>query len=97
MSKGMYDIIRRPLVTEKGNDLRDEQNKYVFQVARDANKLEIRAAVEKMFDVRVFTVRTSIVRGKVKRVGRHAGKRPNWKKAVVALHPTDTIEIFEGV
>lgn len=96
-SKTMYDVLRRPLVTEKGNDLRDEENQYLFEVAMDATKPKIRAAVEQLFDVRVREVRTAIVRGKMKRVGRNFGKRANWKKAVVKLHPEDQIEIFEGV
>jgi large subunit ribosomal protein L23 len=95
--KTTYGILRRPLVTEKGNELRDERNQYLFEVAMDATKPTIRAAVEQLFDVRVTDVRTSIVRGKIKRVGRHSGKRANWKKAVVSLHPKDQIEIFEGV
>ena len=97
MRKSNYDILRRPLITEKGNLLRDEESKYVFEVARDANKNSIREAVEKVFDVRVRSVRTSIVRGKFKRVGRNVGKRANWKKAVVSVHPDDHIELFEGV
>jgi len=97
MSKTVYQILRRPLVTEKGNILRDENNEYLFEVAMDANKVRIRQAVEELFDVKVKGVRTSIARGKNKRVGRHVGKRPNWKKAVVSLHEGDHIEIFEGV
>lgn len=97
MSHTHYDILRRPLITEKGNILRDEESKYVFEVARDANKNTIREAVEKLFDVKVLSVRTSVVRGKWKRVGRNVGKRPNWKKAVVTVHPDDHIELFEGV
>ncbi len=97
MSKTVYQILRRPLVTEKGNILRDENNEYLFEVAMDANKIRIRQAVEELFDVKVKEVRTAIVRGKNKRVGRHVGKRPNWKKAVVSLREGDSIEIFEGV
>lgn len=96
-AKTVYEVLKRPLVTEKGNQLRDERNQYLFEVAMDATKPKIRAAVEQLFDVRVQEIRTAIVRGKVKRVGRHLGKRSNWKKAVVKLHPEDQIEIFEGV
>lgn len=96
-TKTVYEVLRRPLVTEKGNVLRDEDNQYLFEVAMDATKQKIRDAVEKLFDVRVQGVRTVIVRGKMKRVGRHFGKRNNWKKAVVRLHQDDKIEIFEGV
>ena len=71
--------------------------KVVFEVARDANKIEIRRAVEKLFKVSVTDVRTLVVRGKVKRVGRFTGQRPSWKKAFVTLKPGDNIEFFEGV
>lgn len=97
MSKTIYDVLRRPLVTEKGNALRDEQNKYSFEIARDANKQQVREAVEKLFNVRVRDVQTAVVRGKLKRVRRTVGKLPNWKKAIVTLHPEDQIQIFEGV
>ncbi len=97
MKGSLFQVIRRPLVTEKTNDQRDELNQYVFEVATDANKVEIRRAVESAFEVRVVDVRTSIVRGKQKRTRKGVGYAPNWKKAVVTLHPEDTIEIFEGV
>ncbi len=97
MNKNIYQVLRRPLVTEKGNILRDENNDYMFEVAMDANKVRIRQAVEDLFDVKVDGVRTAVVRGKNKRVGRHVGKRPNWKKAIVTLRDGDHIEIFEGV
>ena len=96
-TKTVYEVLRRPLVTEKGNVLRDDQNQYLFEVAMDATKAKIRDAVEKLFDVRVEGVRTVVVRGKLKRVGRHVGKRNNWKKAVVTLNSEDKIEVFEGV
>ena len=90
-------IIRRPIVlTEKSNRLR-EQNQVVFEVARDANKIEIRQAVQNLFKVTVVDVRTLVVRGKEKRVGRFAGRRPSWKKAFVTLKPGDNISFFEGV
>ena len=97
MSNTVYEVLRRPLITEKGNLLRDEDNKYVFEVAVDANKSAIRDAVEALFAVRVRGVCTSIVRGKKKRVGRNIGKQANWKKAIVTLYPGDQIELFEGV
>lgn len=97
MKGSLFQVIRRPLVTEKTNDLRDDLNQFVFEVAPDANKVEIRRAVEASFGVRVVDVRTSIVRGKQKRTRKGIGYAPNWKKAVVTLHPEDTIEIFEGV
>lgn len=91
-----YEILKRPLLTEKGQDLRDDEGKYLFEVAIAANKIEIAKAVSSLFGVRVVKVNTHVVRGKVKRVGRHMGKRPNWKKAVVTLHDDDYIDLFEG-
>ena len=102
-------IIKRPLLTEKGNRLRETggeafapaaenlRQKLMFEVARDANKIEIRDAVRKLFNVQVEDVHTQIVRGKKKRIGRFAGMRPHWKKAIVTLAPGQTIELFEGV
>ena len=93
-----HDIIIRPLVlTEKGESLKEEQNKFLFEVALKANKRQIRSAVEKLFQVGVVDVNTSIVRGKVSRLGKRYDKRPNWKKAVVTLREGDTIDFFEGV
>ncbi len=97
MANTAYQILKRPVVTEKTNDLRETANQYVFEVARGANKVTIRNAVESLFGVRVVDIRTAVVRGKVKRVRRHLGKRPNWKKAIVTLHADDNIELFEGV
>jgi large subunit ribosomal protein L23 len=89
-------IIRRPLVTEKSTDQKDLYHQYVFEVDRDANKIEIQAAVEQLFKVKVQKVRTCNVLGKMKRLGRKFGKRPDWKKAVVTLREGDRIEFFEG-
>lgn len=97
MANSIYQILKRPLVTEKTNALRDNLNDYTFEVATDANKLEIRQAVETLFGVNVKSVRTSIVRGKYRRTRRGTGQRPNWKKAVVTLHEGQMIELFEGV
>lgn len=91
------NIIRRPLVTEKGTSLRALGNQYIFEVERQATKHQIKDAVQKMFKVQVEQVRTLNIRGKVKRVGRNVGKRPNWKKAYVTLKEGSTIEFFEGV
>jgi large subunit ribosomal protein L23 len=103
-------IIKRPLLTEKGTRLRETggqpftpeegsevETKVLFEVAKDANKVEIRDAVERLFKVTVLDVRTQIVRGKLKRIGRFAGRRPHWKKAIVTLKAGDSIEFFEGV
>ncbi len=93
----IFRVLKRPLVTEKTNDLRDTDNQYVFEVNPDANKVEIRQAVESIFGVRVTDVRTVNVRGKVKRFRRQLGKRPNWKKAIVTLSGDDVIDVFEGI
>ena len=69
----------------------------MFEVARDANKIEIRQAVKKLFNVEVEEVRTVLVRGKMKRIGRFSGMRPNWKKAIVTLKAGQSVELFEGV
>jgi large subunit ribosomal protein L23 len=102
-------VIKRPLLTEKGSRLRetggqpgepakeDVEQQLLFEVAKDANKIEIRQAVEKLFNVHVTQVRTQIVRGKEKRIGRFTGRRPHWKKAIVTLQSGETIEFFEGV
>jgi len=96
--KSAQDIIIKPLImTEKGETLKEEQNKVLFKVSLQANKVEIKAAVEKLFSVNVEDVNTLIVRGKTSRLGRRMGKRPNWKKAVVTLREGDAIEFFEGV
>ena len=89
-------IIRRPLITEKSTDQKDLYHQYVFEVDRGANKVEIQMAVEQLFKVKVRQVRTCNVLGKVKRLGRKFGKRPDWKKAVVTLREGDRIEFFEG-
>jgi large subunit ribosomal protein L23 len=91
-----YDIVVRPIITEKSTLLKDAGNQYVFEVQRDANKIEIKKAVEKLFKVKVMSVHVSNMEGKKKRLGRFAGKKPDWKKAVVKLSPKDKITIFEG-
>ena len=103
-------IIKRPLLTEKTARLRetggaderaaegdDYAQQVVFEVVRDANKIEIRKAVEELFKVTVTQVRTLVARGKDKRVGKYSGRRPAWKKAVVTLKAGDSIAFFEGV
>jgi len=92
----IHDVLKRPVVTEKSTALREEENQYAFEVALDANKIEIRRAVESTFGVRVLDVRTQVVRGKMKRFRRGFGKKPNWKKAVVTLREGDFIDFFEG-
>jgi large subunit ribosomal protein L23 len=103
-------VIKRPLLTEKGTFLKETGGRpdealdpeqlspqLLFEVARDANKVEIRHAVEKLWSVTVVKVRTSVVRGKQKRRGRTMGRRPAWKRALVTLAPGQKIEFFEGV
>jgi large subunit ribosomal protein L23 len=91
------NIIKRPLLlTEKGNVLRETQQQYLFEVDRRANKIQIREAVESLFKVTVVEVRTMIVRGRMRRMGRGHAKTKNWKKAIVAVKEGDTIEFFEG-
>jgi large subunit ribosomal protein L23 len=87
-------IIKRPLLTEKGTAMGEEGNKVLFEVTMRANKIEIRKAVEKIYQVKVMTVHTQIVRGKMKRMGRNVGKRPNWKRAIVTLAQGATIDFF---
>jgi len=106
------EIIKRPLLTEKGTLLKETggqahgggevdpetlKSQLLFEVARDANKIEIRHAVEKLWNVDVLSVRTAVVRGKEKKMGRYIGRRSNWKKAVVTIAPGQNIEFFEGV
>ena len=90
-------IILRPLVTEKSTDFRVKEDKYAFEVDLKANKPEIKKAIEELFKVNVVGVHTMIVHGKVKRMGRFEGKRPNWKKAIVSLKKGEKIEFFETV
>ena len=90
------DIIRKPIfLTEKASRLREDQNKVVFEVVREANKIQIREAIQKLFGVSVVDVNTSQVRGKTKRMGRGYGKLRNWKKAVVTLKAGETIQFFD--
>jgi large subunit ribosomal protein L23 len=87
-------IIIRPILTEKSNGLEAAHNQYTFEVHRQANKIEIGKAVEQVFGVRVDKVRTMVVRGNIRRVGRFFGKTRQWKKAVVTLHPGDSIDFY---
>jgi large subunit ribosomal protein L23 len=91
-----YDILKRPLITEKSTIQKEAANQLTFEVDRRANKVEIRRAVEKVFGVKVVDVRTMQRQGKVKRFGRTLGQRNNWKKAVVTLAPGEHVEFFEG-
>lgn len=92
-----HDIIIRPIISEKSMDQLADK-KYTFEVAKGANKIEIKKAVEEIFNVKVVSVTTSVVKGKIKRMGATSGKRPDWKKATVKLsQDSKTIEFFEGL
>lgn len=90
-------IIVRPVITEKGTLLKEQANQYLFEVAKGANKIEVKKAVEAFFNVKVLDVRTISMKGKKRRVGRFVGSTPSWKKAVVTLKEGQSIEFFEGV
>ena len=91
-----YDIIRRPVITEKTTIQKETANQITFEVAQQANRVEIKKAIEKLFSVRVASVRTAHVKGKRKQRGRIIGKRRDWKKAIVRLMPGERIDFFEG-
>ena len=95
--KDPRSIVRKALITEKGTALREARNQYFFEVARDANKIEIKRAVETVFHVKVDSVQTMQLRGKTKRHGRWLGRRNDWKKAIVTLKPDQKIELFEQI
>jgi large subunit ribosomal protein L23 len=90
------EVIIRPVMTEKSMRQKEEQNTVTFRVRPDANKVEIRSAVETVFNVKVASVRTAAYEGKLKRMGRHQGRRADWKKAIVTLQPGHKIELVEG-
>lgn len=92
----MHRTVVRPIVTEKTSAAYQAKGEYAFEVAPNANKLAIRAAIEKLFGVKVTGVWTMNVRGKPRRVGQSVGNRPNWKKAIVTLREGDKIDVFEG-
>ena len=92
--KPLHQIIRKPLISEKSNLLKEAQNVVAFEVGRSANKIEIKAAVEQAFDVKVESVKTVQCRGKVKRVGVNLGQRNNWKKAYVTLAEGSNIDFY---
>jgi large subunit ribosomal protein L23 len=98
MNHRPHDIILQPVITEKSSLMKEKSGAMVFRVARRANKVEIKKAIERIFKVKVAAVRTENVHGKFKRVGRFIGQRPDWKKAYVTLKPGEkSIEYFEAV
>ena len=94
--KDLTRVIVRPVVTEKTTDM-GENDKYVFEVATEANKNEVKQAVEKFFGVKVVDVRTLNMKGKPKRLGRYMGRRKDWKKAIVTVQSGDKIDLFDVV
>ncbi|NLI33184.1 MAG: 50S ribosomal protein L23 [Deltaproteobacteria bacterium] len=97
MNKKSYQILKRPLVTEKSTKAKEAYNKLFFEVDRRANKIEIKNAVELIFKVNVLDVTTFNMKGKKKRVGKHFTQRSDWKKAIVTIKPGQRVEFFEGV
>lgn len=95
--KELFDVIKKPLITEKGARMKEGDNKIVLQVAPEANKVDIKRAVETVFKVKVADVHTINFKGKKKRIGMRFGVRSDWKKAVVTLKEGETVEYLEGV
>lgn len=97
MSRSPYDILIKPLLTEKMTALKESENRVSFVVDKRANKIEVKKAVEEAFKVKVAAVNVMNLLGKKKRLGRFAGKRPDWKKAIITLKKGEKLELFEGM
>jgi large subunit ribosomal protein L23 len=95
--KTVYNVLVGPMLTERGALLKEQENKLLFKVVKHANKVEIKRAVEEIFKVKVENVATMNYKGKMKRMGRHMGKRPDWKKAIVTLKEGEKLDFIEGV
>lgn len=95
MMRNARNIVVAPIITEKSTEAKGINNSYTFKVSINANKIEIKKAIEKIFDVNVIRVNTIRQRGKIKRMGRYSGKRADWKKAIVKLRDGDSIADFE--
>jgi len=95
--KNIYDVLRGPMLTEKGTLLKEKENKVLFRVSKNANKFEIKNAVESIFKVKVDRVTTMNYRGKKKRLGKHEGRRSDWKKAIVTLKEGEKLDFIQGV
>ena len=93
--KNLYDVIRKPCLTEKGMTLQEIDNQIVLKVNPDANKIEIKSAMESLFNVKVTKVRTANMHGKSKRVGKHIGRSSDWKKAVITLAEGEKLDFLE--
>jgi large subunit ribosomal protein L23 len=94
--KNLYDVLVGPLLTEKGAAMKENENKVLFRVSRQANKIEIKKAVEEIFKVKVDFVSTINCKGKKKRMGKYEGRRADWKKAIITLKEGEKLEIIEG-
>ena len=94
--KNLYDVLVGPLLTEKGAAMKENENKVLFRVSRQANKIEIKKAVEEIFKVKVDFVSTINCKGKKKRMGKYEGRRSDWKKAIITLKEGEKLEIIEG-
>jgi large subunit ribosomal protein L23 len=94
MKDEIYEVVVRPLITEKGTWQSQAENAYSFEVAPQANKAQIKQAIEKIYDVKVLNVRTATRKGKPRRTGRIMSKTKTWKKAIVELHPDYHIDLF---
>jgi large subunit ribosomal protein L23 len=92
----LHRVIKKPVITEKGNLQKEMYNQICLEVDRHANKVEIRRAVEALFKTKVLGVKTQNIRGKTRRMGRNLGKKADWKKAVVKLAPGQSVDFFEG-
>ena len=93
----VYDVLVGPMLTERGALLKERENKVLFKVVKSANKIEIKKAVEEIFKVKVEQVATMNYKGKKKRMGRHEGRRPDWKKAIVTLKEGEKLDFIEGM
>ncbi len=95
--KTVYNVLIGPMLTERGALLKEQENKVLFKVEKNANKIDIKRAVEGIFKVKVERVATMNYKGKNKRMGRYSGKRPDWKKAIVTLKEGEKLDFIEGV
>jgi len=95
--KNLYTVMKKPLFTEKGNNLKETENKILIEVSRDANKIDIKRAIEEIFKVKVEKVSTISRRGKWKKFGRSIGKRPDRKKAIITLKKGEKLDFIEGM
>jgi large subunit ribosomal protein L23 len=95
--KSVYQVIKKPLFTEKGAFLKESENKVLVEVDQDANKQEIKQAIEEIFKVKVEKISTVTLKGKIKRFGRYSGKRPDRKKAIITLKKGEKLDFIEGV